>query len=97
MAIHFDKGDLARLTATFEDADGTDTDPTAVFFTFTDPSANTTLYQYSVDVELVKSAVGIYYVDVDCDEVGVFRWRWYSTGTGQAADEGWFVVEPSQF
>lgn len=96
MATHFDQGDKPRLTATFEDADGTDTDPTAVLFKFVDPSGNATTYTFGVDAELVKSAVGIYYVDVDCDEAGTFRWRWYSTGTGQAAEEGWFVVEPSE-
>jgi hypothetical protein len=97
MAIHFDYGDKPRLTGTFEQADGTDIDPTKVFFKFTDPSGTTDTYEYGTDAELVKSATGIYYVDVDCDEVGVFRWRFYSTGTGQAAEEGWFVVEPSWF
>jgi len=95
MAIHFDYGDKPRLTATFETASGTDTDPTAVLFKFVNPAGTATTYTYGADAELVKSATGVYYVDIDCSAAGVYRWRFYSTGTGQASEEGWFVVEPT--
>jgi len=97
MAVHFDKGDLVRLTATFENAAGTDIDPTAVLFSFINPAGTSTTYTYGTDVELVKSATGIYYVDINASSSGVYRWRWYSTGTGQTAAEGSFTVEQSWF
>ena len=97
MAVHFDKGDEIRVQTTFSDSDGNATDPAAVYFKFTDPSGNTATYTYGVDAELVKSATGIYYVDIDCDESGSWRWRFYSIGSGQATDEGYFIVEPSFF
>lgn len=93
MAQHFDKGDKVRVQTTFSDIDGNATDPGAIYFKFTDPSGNATTYTYGADAELVKSTTGVYYVDVDCDEAGVFRWRFYSTGAGQAADQGVFVAE----
>ena len=86
MAKTYHVGDKPRVTGTLEDADGVDTDPSALTFSYRDPSGNLTTYTYGVDGELVKSAVGIYYADVDIDEHG--RW-WYqsaSTGTGQATD-----------
>jgi len=95
MALHFDEGDKPRLTATFEDGAGTDIDPTKVYFKYTDPSGNVTTYEYGVDAELVKSATGIYYVDLDLDEDGRWLWRWYSTGTGQSAEQGFIIADPA--
>ena len=97
MANNYDKGDLIRVTGTFTDSDGAAQDPTAVLCKYTDPGDNTTTLTYGVDAELVKSAVGIYYVDVDADESGDWWYRFYSTGTGQAAAEGFFRVEESKF
>jgi hypothetical protein len=97
MALYFDTGDEVRVKTTFSDSSGTATDPTAILFKFANPSGTTTTYTYGVDAELVRDATGVYYVDIDCNEAGAWRWRFYSTGTGQAADEGFFIVEPSQF
>ncbi len=93
----YDLGDLVRVSGAFTDSAGAAQDPNAVLFSFTDPSGNTSTYTYGVDVELVKDDTGDYHVDVDCDECGVFWWRWYSTGSGQAADEGRFYVQQSAF
>jgi hypothetical protein len=97
MANHYFVGARPCCWATFTDADGTAQDPTAVYFKVTDPSGNTTTYTYGVDAQLVQSATGIYYVAVDADEAGIWWYRYYSTGTGQAAGEAFFRVEPSKF
>ena len=87
----YDVGDEVRCTGTFTDADGTVHNPTAVFFSFSAPSATSaTTYEYGTDVEVSRASTGVYYVDVDVDEEGKWRYRWYSTGTGQAADESYF-------
>ena len=93
MANLHDVGDLVRVTGTFTDADGNAQDPTVVKCDYTDPSGNTTELVYGTDEELVKSSTGVYYTDINADEAGLWTYRWYSTGTGQAADEGWFQVE----
>ncbi len=79
-----------RCTGTFTDSAGTATDPAAIFGQVKDPSGNITSYEYGVDAELVKSATGIYYFDVDVDEPGDWWYRFYSTGSGQAAGETQF-------
>lgn len=89
----YDKGDLVRVTGTFTNSGGTFIDPTAVFFAYTNPAGSTTTVQYNVDVAVVKSEIGIYYVDVNANAAGRWYWRWYATGTGQAATTGEFHVE----
>lgn len=93
----YSKGDLVRCTATFATNAGVATDPTAVIFQVSDPAGTTTTYVYGTDTQLVRSATGMYYVDVDANRSGTWRYRFYSTGTGQAADEGAFKVKDSWF
>jgi hypothetical protein len=90
-------GDKVRCTGTFETAAGTDTDPSAVFFKVETPSGTETTYTYGTDAALVKSATGIYYVDVSITEAGTWHYRFYSTGTGQAAGEESFKAKDSFF
>lgn len=93
----YDVGDLVRCTGTFTDQSGTALDPTAVYFSFKNPSEVTTTYQYGVDVQLVKSSTGIYYVDINANDVGIWYYRFFSTGTGQTANEGLFTVPVTNF
>lgn len=93
----YDKGDLIRCSGAFTDADGAAQDPTAVFFQFKNPSGETTTYTYDDDAELVKVSTGNYRVDVNADEIGTWSYRFYSTGTGQAAGEGQFSVKKTEF
>lgn len=97
MADVFDKGDLVRCENRFKNTAGTLIDPSTVYFRLTPPSGVTVSYQYGVDAALVKSAVGIYHVDVNANASGTWRWRWESTGTGQAAAEGDFIIRRSFF
>ena len=92
MANTYDIGDLVRVTGTFTNAAGTATDPAVVKFSYRDPSENITTLTYGTDAAVVKSATGIYYSDVSIDEAGVWWFRWFSTGTGQAAGESWVDV-----
>lgn len=95
---YYDYGDKVRCTVTFTDADGVVHDPTAVFFSFFSPSDDeATTYEYSQDAQLVRVSTGVYYVDLDCDEAGPWRFRFYATGTGQAAGESYFTVKESAF
>jgi hypothetical protein len=92
----YDVGDLVRCTGTFA-TDGVNVDPTAVLFSVKAPSGTETDYTYGVGVQVVKSATGIYYVNVSAAESGMYKYRFYSTGTGQAASEGQFRVRASFF
>lgn len=83
--MSYQVGDLVRATGTFTNAAGTVTDPAAVLAQYRDPSSNTASLTYGVDAALVKDSTGVYHVDIDADEVGWWHYRFYSTGSGQAA------------
>ena len=93
----FDYGDLVRVAGTWTTAASVATDPTIVRFQYTDPSGNTTALLYGTDAAVVRDSTGVYHVDINVDEVGIWRYRWYSTGTGQAATESMFNIRRSHF
>lgn len=97
MANIYDVGAKVRCSATFTDSAGDPADPTAVVFTFKDPSANETEYNYGVDAELVKDDTGDYHVDVVIDDSGRWWFRYEGTGAVVAAGESYFNVRASQF
>lgn len=92
-----DIGDVVRCTGTFTDGDDVAQDPAAVYFKFKAPDGNVTTYEYGVDPEVIKSGTGVYYVDVDIDATGVWYYRFYSTGSGQAAGENNFTIRETNF
>lgn len=90
------KGELVRISASFTDIDGSAVDPTTVSLSVMDPSGNIDAYTYAAS-EITNSGVGSYYKDVDADESGDWHYWWESTGTGQGAEPGQFVVAPTHF
>jgi hypothetical protein len=78
-------GDRVRCTGTIEQTDGTNIDPTVAKAWHKTPAGTVTTLTYSVDAALIKSAVGIYYFDLDVDTAGQWFYGFYSTGTGKAA------------
>lgn len=93
MTTTYDKGDLVRAAAAFTTTAGAATDPSAVFAKYTTPAGTVTTLTYGVDAALVKDSTGNYHVDIDASSVGTWTYRFYSTGTGQAAAEGEFFVK----
>lgn len=97
-----DVGDLIKLTGTFTDPDNNDSviDPTAVRLKIEDPSGNVSKIAYdgddldlSEDARIWRSAEGVYNYNLDIDEAGVWHYRFYSTGVGQASDVYYFKAE----
>jgi hypothetical protein len=92
------RGALIRVAGVFTNAAGSPTDPTVVRFKWKSPAGAVTTYVYPTDGALVKDSVGNYHVDIDTTSAeGRYYYRFESTGTGQAADEGNFTVVHSQF
>lgn len=89
----FELNDSVRAATVFKNTSGTAVDPANVFFKFKTPGRVETIYQYGVDVELVKDSTGNYHVDIDANETGIWKWKFYSTGSGQAADAGRFTIQ----
>lgn len=94
---HYPKGNVIRVVATFKDLANALQDPSAVNFSFKTPAGVTTTYVYQSDAELVRESAGVYHVDINASTVGAWHHKFFSTGTGQAAAEGTFVVDESNF
>lgn len=93
----YDLGDLVRVSAPFTlVSSGAAVDPTVVKCSVRDPSGNVVTYVYLTDAALVRDSAGNYHLDVDADEAGTWCYRWWSTGTGQAAEENQFTVRPAR-
>ena len=92
MANTYDLGDLIRCSGPFTNAAGAPIDPTGVNVSIREPGGTVTIYVYGTDSEVVKDSAGNYHIDVNANAPGRWYYRWWSTGTGQAADENWFQV-----
>lgn len=92
----YDVGDVVRLDATFTDIDDEPVDPTTVTFRIREPDGALTAYVYGTDPEVVRSAAGVYHVEWSVTLPGLHRWRFESTGTGQAAEESRFDARASK-
>lgn len=90
----YDIGDIVRVYGDFTDKDGVATDPTSVFCSYRRlPSGGLHVFQYGVDVEVKKTAVGSYYMDIEVTQEGRHYYRWFSEGTGKTGGEDYFDVE----
>lgn len=93
----FSIGDVVRCRGTFTDIGNTAIDPTSVYFKIKDPSGTITTYTYGSSVELIKDSTGVYYIDIRATSAGRWQYRYYSTGTGEAAEERDFFVKATNF
>jgi len=76
-------------------------DPTtAVFFQYKTPAGVITTETRPFggpDGAVARLSLGTYSATVTITAAGIWYYRWYSTGTGMAADEGVFNVVSSEF
>lgn len=90
-------GELVRVSAAFTNLVGAAADPAAVRFKYKDPEGAATSLVYGVDAALVRDSEGNFHVDIDANQPGTWKWKFYATGTGQTADTGSFTVEADEF
>ena len=93
----YDLGNLVRVSATFRDSSNALVDPAVVKCQVRASSGTITTYTYGASPELVREGAGVYWLDVDASAAGEWRYRWFSTGTGQAAAEDLFAIRNSIF
>lgn len=94
----FQVGHVARCSATFEDVNGDAVDPSGgVEFRWRVGSGPVVELTYQGSPGgITRDADGQYHVDISCAVPGLYRYRFVSTGTGQTAGEGEFLVEASK-
>ncbi len=97
MPNEYEKGDLVSVQATFTNAAGGLQDPGAVYLSVRAPNGTVTTYTYGVTAAIVRDSLGTYSSDISATASGTWRYRWYSDGAGQAADEDVFYVLLSSF
>lgn len=90
MANTYDVGDVVRLSNVVEQG-GAAMDPTTLTLIVKLPDATETTYTYA-GATITRDSAGNYHVDVSVTMPGKHRYRWTSTGTGQASEEDWFEV-----
>lgn len=91
----FQLGELVRVAVEFRNLAGELLDPSTVSFEFQQPGAAKTTYVHGTHNQLVRASLGRFQVDISATTAGVVAWRFFSTGTGQAAVSGSFVVRPA--
>jgi hypothetical protein len=94
--MSYTKGELVHCSAEFQAyVDGVLTyiNPATINFKFKRSGLAATTYVYGVNAELKKSADGKYYVDLDTSVAdGTWYYKFWSTGSYQAAKNGSFEV-----
>jgi hypothetical protein len=87
-----DVGDRRRLRFRFRDSAGAFADPTTVTFKMKEPDAVVTTYVYGVAAQLVKEAVGQYYVRWPIAKAGLHTWSAGGTGAVESYEERQFTA-----
>lgn len=90
-------GGKKRIVAKFKSRNtdqsvGSLTNPTTVIFSYETPNGTETDLTYPTTI--VRSATGVYYLDITCSIPGIWRWRVDGDGT---VFEGTFEVKLSVF
>lgn len=91
MANTYDLGDVTFITGTFTQ-NGSAIDPSGVTLQVRTPDGVLSEYVYGTDPEVEKTGTGAYRLPWEIEQIGEHWYRWVSTGTGQAAEEGYFTV-----
>jgi hypothetical protein len=87
----YEIGETVRSAAEIKNILGQYTDPATLIFTVVDPSGNEAAYTYGVDADVIKSAIGRYYVETVADEAGQWYYSFKSTSPS-GYGEGTFNV-----
>ena len=97
MPSTYDTKDIVRVTGKFSTASGSTAykDPTTVNFHKETPDGTVTSAAVSpptTSATIIRSTTGEFYVDVTTTSSGRYEYRWTSTGTLSASEEGGFLV-----
>ena len=98
MAVNrYTQGALVRVRGTFTDSTGALVDPAVIKLNYDANGGTETALTYPADAAVVRDSTGAYHCDIDTTAAGgIYKYRWWSTGSGQASGRGQFIVEPSE-
>lgn len=88
-------GNVGRVTLEAVDIDDAPIDPTGLRLKVKSPAGVVTVYSYPLAPEIVRTALGMYYIDILLVEVGVYVVRWESDAPAMGAGERAITVKAS--
>lgn len=87
-----------RVKARIRDIDGDLVDPSTVEFEVKKPGETSyTIYTSLTNPPVINQSVGIYYIDLEIDEPGRWKYSWFSYGNPTSSWKGFFEVEDSRY
>lgn len=85
-----------RIKARVRDIDGVLTNPQSIEFELEKPGEN--VYStYNITSGIVHESTGIYYIDLDVDMVGKWKYSWFTYGNVTSSWKGFFQVEDARY
>lgn len=99
-SVTYDIGDKVRLKlkddVPIKSISGIATDPSTVVWKVRPPGGPTVTYTYGVDAALVRTGVGVYYLEVSITKSGTWWHELIGTGAAEFAEQDHFFVQPTQ-
>ena len=93
----FIRGEVAHIALSVSNILAAPVDPGVLLFRAQPPIGSALAYTYGTDVEVVKSSVGEYYVELPLTLAGAWYYRWELTGANAGAGEGSIAVGQGYF
>lgn len=87
----YDAGDIVRISVAFAALGGQGVDPSSIYLALKTPSGVESR-GFGSDERIVKVSTGNFFFDLSADLPGDYFYRWFSTGSAQAAAVGNFRV-----
>ena len=87
-----------RIKARVRDIDGTLTNPQSIQFDLEKPGeTGYTSYGITSTPAVQTEGTGIFYIDLDVDMVGKWKYSWFTYGNVTASWKGFFQVEDARY
>lgn len=85
-----------RIKARVRNIDGVLTNPQSIEFELEKPG-ETSYSTYNTNTGVTNESTGIYYIDLDVDMVGKWKYSWFTYGNVTSSWKGFFQVEDSRY
>ena len=87
-----------RIKARVRDIDGTLTNPQSIQFDLEKPGETEySSYGITSTPPVQTEGTGIFYIDIDVDMVGKWKYSWFTYGNVTASWKGFFQVEDARY
>jgi hypothetical protein len=87
-----------RIKARVRDIDGTLTNAQSIEFELEKPGETSySTYTILSTPAIIHESTGVYYIDIDVDIIGKWKYSWFTYGTVTSSWKGFFQVEDARY